>query len=58
MRKVNVLIYRGKGARSVYLYGRIVDAETGELITAASAKYVSDSVKERGYQIVEFEVKE
>lgn len=57
-RKVNVLIYRGKAERSIYLYGRVTDTETNEVIIAASAKYVSDMIKERGYQIVNFEVEE
>lgn len=58
MRKVNVRIYRGKGDLSIYTYGEITDAETGDLITSASAQYVTDVIKERNYQIVGLKVDE
>ena len=57
-RQVKVLIHRGKGNRSQYLYGIVTDYVTNELLVSASAKYVSDVIKERDYQIVEFEVEE
>ena len=57
-RKVNVLIYRGKGRHSAYLYGTITDAETGNLMTSASAKYVTEAIKDGNYRIVNLEVEE
>ncbi len=58
MTEVKVLIYKGKGARSHYLYGEVVDAKTDNLMICASAKYVTDAIKEHGYKIVELTVEE
>ncbi len=58
MRKVNVLIYRGTGERSKYLYAHVTDADTGDLILATQATYAAEAIKDRGYQVVNLEVKE
>jgi len=58
MRRINLKIWQGKGDRSKYLYGQINDAETGELIISASAKYCSEAIRERNYVIVKFNVEE
>jgi hypothetical protein len=54
--EVKVLIYNGKGNRSHFLYGEVVDAKTDNLMICASAKYVTDAIKEHGYKIVELVV--
>lgn len=58
MTEVKVLIYKGKGDRSHFLYGEVVDAKTDNLMICASAKYVTDAIKEHGYKIVSLEVEE
>lgn len=55
-REVTLHIRRGKGDREQFTYAIVRDAKTNELLVSATAQYVSEIVKERGYHIVDLEV--
>jgi hypothetical protein len=56
MAEVKVVLRRGKGDRSKYLYANVYDANTGEILIAADAEYVIQSLKEHKHTIVDLEM--
>lgn len=58
MVNIKVVIRKGKGVRSEYLYATVYDADTNEILIAADAQYVTNAIKERKHNIVSLEVEE
>lgn len=45
-------VHQGKGLRARFTYGRLYDADTGELMIAATTDYIHKAIRDRGLTLV------